>query len=144
MNDDLKKINILYVEDDDFIRENTCVLLKSIFNDVIVAKDGKEGVYAYNRHSKEVDAIITDVNMPELSGIDMAKVINKMKKKIQTNTPIIAVSAYSCEDYSFKDIADNFSHYLKKPIRIKDLVTSVDKALKGEIGEACKEKIVKR
>lgn len=75
--------------------------------------------------------------MPELSGIGMAKVINKIKSKIDTDTPIIAVSAYSCEDYSFKEISENFAHYLKKPIKIKDLVLSVDQALKGEQGRYC-------
>jgi CheY-like chemotaxis protein len=137
MNEELKKISILYVEDDDFIRENTCELLKNIFKDVFVAKNGKEGVYAYNQHSKEVSAIITDVNMPELSGLEMAKVINKMKKVLNTDTPIIAVSAYSCEDYGFSDVQENFSHYLKKPIKIKDLISSVDMAIKGEKGKGC-------
>ena len=138
MNEDLKKIKILYVEDDDFIRENTADLLKSIFKKVFLAKDGKEGIYAYNEHSKDISVIITDVNMPKLSGLDMAKVINGIKEKIHKDTPIIAVSAYSCEDYGFKEVQENFTHYLKKPIKIKELLISTQQALKGERDELCK------
>lgn len=133
---ELKKLNILYVEDDDFIRENTSELMKKIFNDVFVAKDGKDGIYTYNKNSQKVDAIITDINMPELNGVEMAKVIHKMDK-VDKNTPIIAVSAYSCEDYSFQEISENFSYYLKKPIKIKDLMLSIDKAIKGEKANGC-------
>lgn len=75
--------------------------------------------------------------MPELSGLEMAKVINKMKERLNTDTPIIAVSAYSCEDYGFREIEKNFTHYLKKPIKIKDLISSVDMALKGERSKGC-------
>jgi CheY-like chemotaxis protein len=133
MNNELKNISILYVEDDDFIREHTAELLRHIFKEVFVAKDGKDGIYVYNEHSKEVDAILTDINMPNLSGIQMAQLIRKIQQKINKNSPIIALSAYSQEDYSFKELQENFAHYLKKPIKIKDLVINVNKALKGEV-----------
>ncbi|AXH13695.1 response regulator [Malaciobacter mytili] len=135
MINNLRKLNILYVEDDDFIREHTTLLLKTIFKDVYTAKDGKDGILAYKQHYKEVDAIITDINMPYLSGLEMAKKINancKLKR------PIIAVSAYDCDDYGITEISENFSHYLRKPIQIKDLIKSIDKAIKGEVGDYCK------
>jgi len=125
-----KDISVLYVEDDEFIRENTTELLQKLFKEVYVATNGKEGIYAYNTHSKQVDVIITDINMPELSGVDMARVINKMKERLNTKTPIIAVSAYSKEDYNFKEVIENFNYYIIKPIKIKDLLVSVEKAVK--------------
>lgn len=136
MIENLKKLNILYVEDDDFIRVQTTALFKSIFKDVYTASDGTEGIKEYKEHSCELDAIITDINMPQLSGIDMAKKINSFNH--EPNTPIIAVSAYDCSDYGMKEISSNFAHYLKKPIQIKDLISSVDKATKGIVGDYCK------
>lgn len=133
MHKDLKNVSILYVEDDDFLREHTQDLLKKIFKEVFVAKDGKDGVYVYNEHLNQVDAIITDINMPEISGIQMAKIIRKIQEKSNKNSPIIALSAYNIEDYSFQELKDNFAHYLRKPIQVKDSVINVNKALKGEL-----------
>lgn len=127
-----KDIEVLYVEDDEFIRVNTTELLKKLFKEVYVASNGREGIFTYNNHSKSVDVIITDINMPELSGIDMARVINKMKERLHTKTQIIAVSAYSQEDYNFKEVTENFRYYIKKPIKIKDLLSSVEKAVNEE------------
>ncbi|AXH08484.1 hypothetical protein CP960_09965 [Malaciobacter halophilus] len=132
---DLQKLNILYVEDDDFIREHTSSLLKSIFKDVLTAKDGSEGIDTYKKHHNRLDAIITDINMPKISGLDMAK---RIRKNCKQKTPIIAVSAYDCDDYGITEISKNFAHYLRKPIQIKDLLTSIDKAIKGEVGDYCK------
>lgn len=137
MNSKLKNLNILYVEDDDFIREQTCSLLKIIFNNVFTACNGNQGVKEFDSHTQEVDAIITDINMPELSGIDMAKIINS-KNSRSPKTPIIAVSAYSCDDYAMSDLQKNFAHYIRKPIQIKDLIHSVETALEGKSGEYCK------
>lgn len=137
MNSKLKELNILYVEDDDFIREQTCTLLKIIFNNVFTASNGSQGVHEFELHPDEVDAIITDINMPELSGIDMAKIINQRNTR-NPKTPIIAVSAYSCDDYAMSDLQKNFAHYIRKPIQIKDLIQSVETAIDGKSGEYCK------
>jgi len=137
MYEQLRKINILYVEDDDFIREQTSSLLKTIFNNVYTANNGQEGIEKYKSYTNDLDAIITDINMPKISGIDMAKQINASDSN--NKTPIIAVSAYSCEDYGMEEIKDNFSHYLRKPIQIKELINSIEKAIKNEEGEYCKE-----
>lgn len=125
----IKDIEVLYVEDDDFVRENTTELLKKLFKEVYVASNGKEGVFAYNDHAKTVGVIITDVEMANFSGIDMARVIHKMQEKLGVFAPIIAVSAYSQGDYNFKDVTENFRYYIQKPIRIKDLILSVEQAI---------------
>ena len=136
MDNKLKNLNVLYVEDDDFIRDQTASLLKIIFNNVYTASNGNEGVQEFDLHTNEVDAIITDINMPELSGIDMAKIINNKSDKTP-KTPIIAISAYSCEDYGITELEKNFSHYLRKPIQIKDLIESINNALDGDKGKYC-------
>ena len=128
MYEDLKNINILYVEDDDFIREQTSSLLSVIFNNVYTAIDGQEGIEKFESYKSELDAIITDINMPKISGIDMSKRIQSMNN---SSIPIIAVSAYSEDDHAVQDINDIFTYYLRKPIQIKDLINSIDEAIKS-------------
>jgi len=129
MYENLKNINILYVEDDDFIREQTSSLLSVIFNNVYTANDGQDGIDKYKSYIDQLDAIITDINMPKVSGIDMSKEIKALN---DSNIPIIAVSAYSKDDNAVQDDTDIFTYYLRKPIQIKDLINSIDEAIKGK------------
>lgn len=130
MYEELKNINILYVEDDHYIREQTTSLLSILFKNVYTAQDGEEAIKLFESYSSELDIIVTDINMPKVSGIDMAKIINK-----KADIPIIAVSAYSKNDYALKDLEENFCFYLRKPIQIKDLISSIEKAIKNEVSE---------
>jgi len=128
MYEELKNINILYVEDDDFIREQTSSLLSVIFNNVYTANDGQDGIEKFESYEDELHAVITDINMPKVSGIDMSK---KIKSMNNSDIPIIAVSAYSEDDHAVQDITDIFTNYLRKPIQIKDLINSIDEAIKS-------------
>ena len=66
----LKKLNILYVEDDDVIRNELAQLLSNFFGHIYTAVDGKDGLKTYEKNRKYIDIILTDINMPILNGID--------------------------------------------------------------------------
>lgn len=125
MYENLKDINILYVEDDEFIREQTATLLSVVFNKIHTAIDGQDGINKFNALNDDIHVIVTDINMPKISGIDMSKSI---KSNLERNIPIIAISAYSQEDHILEDIADLFTFYLRKPTQIKDLIKSIGDA----------------
>ena len=96
-----------------------------------VFKNAKEALKGLD---ETTELIITDINMPEIDGFEMAKLIHK---NIDTDTPIVAVSAYDCNDYSLQDVIKNFSYYIRKPIKIKDLLIGIDKAIKQEQFHGC-------
>ena len=91
----LKKFTLLYVEDDDVIRVELSQLLTSFFSEVHVAKNGKEGLRTFLENQDDIDLILTDVNMPELNGIEMIKKIRDFDKKI----PVIFATAHSDNDF---------------------------------------------
>ena len=75
----LKRLTLLYVEDDDVIRTELSQLLANFFSKVLVSKDGKEGLRTYLENQDHIDIILTDVNMPALSGIEMIKSIKRFR-----------------------------------------------------------------
>ena len=105
----LKKFTLLYVEDDDVIRVELSQLLSNFFSMVHVAKNGKEGLLTFLENQDEIDLILTDLNMPELNGIEMVKKIRDFDTKI----PVILATAYS----------DN--EFLLDAIKLRDLLLQV-------------------
>ena len=86
----LKKFTLLYV-----IRVELSQLLSNFFSMVHVAKNGKEGLRTFLENQDEIDLILTDLNMPELNGIEMIKKIRTIDNKI----PIIFATAHSDSEF---------------------------------------------
>ena len=117
----LQQISILYVEDDSIVRAQTEKILTKLFKKVFVASDGQEGLDTYKKSIEDIDIVITDINMPKLSGLDMIDQINEMTKSI----PTIVTSAHSDSSNLLKAIDANVDKYIAKPIQIKELTVTV-------------------
>lgn len=126
MYENLKNKTVLYIEDDQFIREQTASLLNVVFENVLTANNGEEGLQLFSKNSEKIHAIVTDINMPILTGIQMSK---ELKSDTNFNTPIIGVSAYSDDDNMLSEANDLFTLYLRKPIEIKDLIDAIEEVI---------------
>ncbi len=117
--ENLSKIKILYVEDDKHTREEIKYFLEKRVEKLYLAENGEEGFNLY----KEVnpDIIITDLQMPKLSGIEMSKLI----RKENSNIPIIITTAFNDLDYLFEGINIGVTSYLTKPLNLKLLIESL-------------------
>ena len=121
----LKTLNVLYVEDDLYIREKVTSIFDQIFNFVVVAANGEEGLDAFKQCSQNdmnIDIIISDINMPKLSGLEMIKEIRKLDKDV----PFILTTAYSSSNFLLEAIEYGVAHYAIKPVDIKELIKQVD------------------
>ena len=121
----LKNITILYAEDEKDLREVTHQILKGFTKKQYVAQNGQEGLELFKKHEKEIDLIITDVNMPVLNGLDMVKEI----KKININIPIIVATAFSNKEYLLEAIDIGVDKYVLKPIDIAKLLQVMSQSL---------------
>ena len=115
----LKKFTLLYVEDDDVIRVELSQLLSNFFSMVHVAKNGKEGLRTFLENQDEIDLILTDLNMPELNGIEMIKKIRTIDNKI----PIIFATAHSDSEFLAEAIKLRVQEYIVKPIDVRYLLS---------------------
>ena len=112
---------LLYVEDDEYEREEMEIYFKSLSDNIFSAKNGKEGLELYEKLveecDKKIDLLITDIKMPELNGIDMVKRI--CKKYPQS---VIFLSAFSEDNLIIESInaaKGNLIKYLNKPIEFE-------------------------
>lgn len=106
-------LTILYVEDEQEIRENTQRPLSRLCDTLLLAEDGKEGLELYQQH--DVDIIVSDINMPRMNGIDMTRVI----KSINPHQHIIFTTAHSESGFFMDSIEMHVDGYILKPIDYK-------------------------
>jgi CheY-like chemotaxis protein len=60
---------ILVVDDDEGIRGLVSMLLKSAGHEVVTAANGAEAVAVYRSFARQIDLVITDINMPVMDGV---------------------------------------------------------------------------
>jgi len=101
---------ILYVEDEDGVRRGFAKAIGRYAKVVYEACDGQEGLELYKKYLPDV--VITDIKMPKMSGIEMAKKI----KEINPEQAIIVTSAHSESEYLLEAIRLQLSGYVLKPV----------------------------
>jgi len=121
----LKEITVLYCEDEEYLRDITEGILESFTKKQFICKDGAEGLELFKEKQHLIDLIITDVNMPNMNGLEMAKEI----KKINPNMPIVVTTAFSNSEYLLEAIDLGVDKYVLKPINIKKLLDIMSKSL---------------
>lgn len=123
----LKTLTIMYVEDDQNIRTSLGAILSKVFGEVIICNDGYEGIeqfknYVLDKHIK-IDLIISDINMPNMNGISMIKVVRGLDDQI----PVIFTTAHGEVDYLMDAIKLKVAYYALKPIDTTELLENVSK-----------------
>ena len=102
----LKKLSLLYVEDDENTREELEYFLQHKVKNLYIAKNGQEGLELFEKY--QPDLIVTDIQMPIMTGIKMVKLI----KQINPNIPIVIITAYNDSENLFDAIKLNVTNYL--------------------------------
>lgn len=115
--------SILIAEDDPIIRRMIVTLLKPDGYDLLEAPDGRHALNLFQEHAGKIDLLITNVNMPELTGHELASKI----KQTRPDIPIIIVSSQRERD--FPPEAKHHAAALLKPIEPQRLINKVRELL---------------
>lgn len=118
-----RTLRLLFVEDEQLVREQLSELLQYFFYDVTTAVNGKDGLEKFQNES--FDLIITDITMPQMDGIEMVQEIRKTNEHI----PIIFISQHNESNILLECINLYIDGYVLKPINYEDLLNAIDKAL---------------
>jgi len=119
---------ILIVEDEEDNYKFMEATLRKTDVDILWARDGKQGVDICSK-IHNINVIIMDIKLPELSGYDASRQIKQMPT--MKNVPIIALTAFAFSGAREKSLDAGCSEYLTKPITPKQFLAVVDKYLKN-------------
>lgn len=119
----MEKKKILVVDDEQNSREGlTKILIKEGY-EVVAAESGEDALVEAKK--EDFDLIITDLRMPEVSGIDVLEKIRAKKPDIG----VIIVTAYGEVNSYLKAMTLGAFEYLNKPIKLDELRRVISKAL---------------
>ncbi|MFK9091906.1 response regulator [Bacillus salipaludis] len=117
------KIKVIIADDNSFIREGLKIILNTYaeFEVLDTVSDGKEAVDYCHRHT--VDIALLDVRMPNMNGVEAAKLITE-----QTSVKPIILTTFDDDEYILDAIKNGAKGYLLKnndPEQIRDAIKSV-------------------
>ena len=120
----LRGLKLLFVEDEEDLLSIISDALTKLQANFLTANNGLEALKIL-KENPDIDAIVTDINMPIMNGLDMIKKINDLG----INIPIIVMSAHTEAEYITKAKEYGVSEYLLKPfdfIKFIELITSME------------------
>ena len=120
---------VLVVEDEPSVRQLICTLLKELGYSTVQASHGGEAFeIVENIGEHEIDLLITDVVMPEMSGGDLAE---KLAAKYP-DLNILFMTGYTDEDIVRHGLITENSFLIQKPFSSDDLAKKVEQALNAQ------------
>lgn len=123
MTDTIYPYSVLFVEDEDVIRQNYVTFLKMMFEQVFEAADGENGYALYKE--KKPNIIIVDINLPNMNGLELLEKIRQTDQK----TKAIVLTAYANQEFLLQAVSLKLTSYLIKPVERLELFKSLDKAI---------------
>jgi CheY-like chemotaxis protein len=116
---------VLIVEDEMSLRSLLSSVLEPCGYHIVLAADGKEAVRILAKQSQKVDAILLDLNMPELHGLDVFKEI----KRLRPAAKVIVVSGNVTKDIKAELFRLGQREFIAKPYRIEEVCTRLRNVL---------------
>jgi two-component sensor histidine kinase len=113
-------ISVLFVDDNESVRQLYQRILEKHVNHFYIAKDGHHGLELYKKYKP--DLVVTDINMPVMDGLEMVKEIKAQYPSVK----IVLMSAYNEKDNFIESINLGVDGYLIKPIEAKKLLSLID------------------
>lgn len=112
---ELREISILLAEDDTSIRTHVSRILSPVCRELFTAANGRDALELFR--TEMPDLVITDISMPALNGLDLARQI----KLERPHVPVIIISSHGDSDHLMQAISLHLEGYLTKPLNVQKL-----------------------
>jgi DNA-binding response OmpR family regulator len=120
---------ILVVEDDSLILALETAVLKRAGYRTLAAGDGVEGSVLFARHFDEIDALVTDISLPGMRGLEFAQ----FARRIRSDLKVLFASGSMEQETTAAKVKG--SRYISKPFTTEEFLGAVH-ALLSERGAA--------
>ena len=120
-----KNSTLLYVEDDQVVRENFTEILETYFERVITTDNGNKALELYQEN--DIDVAILDISIPGINGLSLAAKIRENDEE----TIILIISAHSDSDKLLKAVNLGLFGYLVKPVTHTQLDETLQRIIKS-------------
>lgn len=114
-------ISLLYVEDEAATREQVSRVLAARGYRLTVAENGEQALDFF--HEQAPDIVLTDIMMPSLNGLEMARAMRTRSPEIQ----IVCMTAFSDTSYLIEAIDIGINQFILKPFEFSNLFTALDR-----------------
>jgi len=116
---------ILVVEDEEVVKDVIVETLEGLGYNINNASDGLKALEACNEMEKPIDLLITDVVMPNMNGVELAKHVRQMWPDVK----VLFMSAYTENDIAHRGVTDPKTSYLQKPLHLNAFASKVREML---------------
>lgn len=108
----MKKDIVMIIDDDEISREMLTELLKNEYK-ILTASNGKEGLELFVKNFDSIAAILLDLQMPVMGGMQVLELLNK--RKLLSKVPVILVTSEDSEEIEKKGYEYGAVQYVRKP-----------------------------
>lgn len=117
-----KKFRVLIVDDDELLRENLRLVVSTLESyEAFEAPDGYRALEILYKYP--IDAILLDVNMPGLSGLEVLKMVRQAGYQV----PVILMTGYPSIDLSVEALRNGATDFLIKPFTLEQFKNTLQK-----------------
>jgi len=121
------KIRFLVVDDSPTMRRIVINALKNIgYTEIVEAEDGKDALAKL--YAEKIDFIITDWNMPNMTGLELTKAVRSDPKF--ENIPILMVTTRGMKEDVLEALQARVNNYIVKPFTPQILKEKIEQILK--------------
>jgi two-component system, cell cycle sensor histidine kinase and response regulator CckA len=112
---------VLVAEDEDGVRELLRKVLQEFGYTVLTARHGRDALLLAGERGEDIDLLITDVVMPEMSGRELAETLQDRRPDLK----ILFMSGYTDDEVLRRGVGGQDAPFVRKPFTPEDLVRRV-------------------
>ena len=120
---------VLVAEDNADLRDLLQEILEDEGYNVLAAADGREAMAQIERANQMIDLVITDVQMPGLTGSQLLAAVRELRGE----TPVIVITAFGSVEQAVEMVKGGAYQYLTKPFENRDLLHVAAEALENSV-----------